>query len=81
KGNETDLRTLIKAKLFDVSPVTFPAYADTDIALRSFEAWEEKQALKEAEAEARKKEAEQQKENKYKPDIEHYKRRLRIAEI
>jgi len=32
-------RTLIEAKLRDVSPVTFPAYPDTSIAMRSFDVW------------------------------------------
>jgi hypothetical protein len=26
-------------KLFDVSPVTFPAYPDTTVAVRSYEQW------------------------------------------
>lgn len=30
------VRTLRKARLWDVSPVTFPAFTDTDVALRSF---------------------------------------------
>jgi hypothetical protein len=34
-GKET--RTLEKVKLFDVSPVTFPAYPDTEVGLRSLE--------------------------------------------
>ncbi len=36
-----DLRTLLFARLKDVSPVAFPAYRDTDlsIAKRSYEAW------------------------------------------
>jgi|TARA_Y100000034_G_scaffold132026_1_gene194064 hypothetical protein len=36
-----DVRTLLKVDLFDVSPVTFPAYEDTDVgvAQRSLEAW------------------------------------------
>lgn len=32
-----EIRTLIEVKLFDVSPVTFPAYPDTQVALRSLE--------------------------------------------
>lgn len=33
------LRTLEKVRLFDVSPVTFPAYEGTDVAVRSHEQW------------------------------------------
>lgn len=29
------------SRLFDVSPVTFPAYAQTDVALRSLDKWKE----------------------------------------
>ena len=36
---ELDLRTIEEAELFDVSPVTFPAYADTDVAVRSHDDW------------------------------------------
>lgn len=43
EGKETDLRTIKKVRLFDVSPVTFPAYDGTDIALRSHQAWTESQ--------------------------------------
>lgn len=32
---QPDLRILSKVKLYDVSPVTFPAYAGTDVAVRS----------------------------------------------
>lgn len=32
-----DVRTLIKVRLYDVSPVTFPAYPDTEVVLRSLE--------------------------------------------
>jgi len=36
------VRTITKVKrLFDVSPVTFPAYPDTDVAKRSMDAWKE----------------------------------------
>lgn len=34
-----ELRTLVKVRLFDVSPVTFPAYPQTDVALRSLQAF------------------------------------------
>lgn len=33
------IRTLKKVRLFDVSPVTFPAYPQTDVAVRSLQAW------------------------------------------
>lgn len=39
--DEEDIRTLKKAKLFDVSPVTFPAYTETDVAVRSLETWKQ----------------------------------------
>lgn len=32
-----EIRTLVEVKLFDVSPVTFPAYPDTEVGLRSLE--------------------------------------------
>jgi len=37
--DELPLRTLNKLRLFDVSPVTFPAYEGTDIGVRSRDAW------------------------------------------
>lgn len=37
-----EVRTIEKIdRLFDVSPVTFPAYPDTEVALRSLAAWKE----------------------------------------
>lgn len=33
--NENDVRTLIECQLFDVSPVTFPAFTETDASLRA----------------------------------------------
>jgi hypothetical protein len=34
------VRTLKKVRLFDVSPVTFPAYPQTDIAVRELRSWQ-----------------------------------------
>lgn len=39
------VRTLIEVELFDVSPVTFPAYQQTDIAVRSLESWKKRNAV------------------------------------
>jgi hypothetical protein len=33
------LRTLLQVKLWEVSPVTFPAYANTDVGVRSLVTW------------------------------------------
>lgn len=38
------IRTLKRLRLFDVSPVVYPAYPATDIAVRSFEAWRQAEA-------------------------------------
>lgn len=35
----TVIRTLTAVRLFDVSPVTYPAYPQTDVAVRSLEQW------------------------------------------
>lgn len=39
EGKELDLRKIKRAKLYDVSPVTYPAYEGTDIAIRSHDGW------------------------------------------
>ena len=36
-----NIRTLKNLRLFDVSAVTFPAYPQTDVGMRSFRAWTE----------------------------------------
>jgi len=41
KDGDKDIRTLEKVKLWDVSPVTFPFYKDTDVAVRSHEEWQQ----------------------------------------
>jgi hypothetical protein len=38
---DKDIRTLEKVQLWDVSPVTFPFYRDTDVAVRSHEQWKQ----------------------------------------
>ena len=38
------VRTLVEVELLDVSPVTFPAYPQTEIAKRSMAAWEAERA-------------------------------------
>lgn len=43
-GVEQEVRRLRQVQLFDVSPATFPAYPQTDLALRSLEAWRAEQA-------------------------------------
>lgn len=43
-----DVRELRKVKLFDVSPVTFPAYAATDVGVRAMESYQEYRAQQEA---------------------------------
>ncbi len=42
--NGIDVRELRKVKLFDVSPVTFPAYSATDVGVRGLESYAEHRA-------------------------------------
>jgi HK97 family phage prohead protease len=35
------VRRLKRVRLFDVSPVTYPAYPDTDVAVRSLQLWQQ----------------------------------------
>jgi uncharacterized protein len=38
------IHTLLSVRLFDVSPVTYPAYPDTDVAVRSLDVWQQARA-------------------------------------
>ena len=45
KDGDPDLRTVVEVDpLFDVGPVTYPAYPDTSVAVRSHEQWKETRA-------------------------------------
>lgn len=44
-----DVRELKKVKLFDVSPVTFPAYTATDVGVRAMESYQEYRAQQKTE--------------------------------
>jgi hypothetical protein len=48
EGKEPDLRTLVKVRLYDVSPVTYPFYDGTDIAVRSHDQWRDVSGLPKA---------------------------------
>jgi HK97 family phage prohead protease len=39
--SEEQKRDIIKVELYDVSPVTYPAYPTTDVAVKSFRSWKE----------------------------------------
>jgi len=52
----TDVRELVKVKLYDVSPVTFPAYPQTDVGVRSAMEAYERHRKEELEAEKAKNE-------------------------
>lgn len=47
ENKENDLRKIKKVRLYDVSPVTFPAYEGTDVAIRALD--EFRKALREQE--------------------------------
>ena len=64
--NGMDVRELRKVKLFDVSPVTFPAYTATDVGVRAMQEYEgykaeQRRQSEEAEQAAAKKAREQAK--------------------
>jgi len=66
---DSDKRVIQKVKLYDVSPVTFPAYPQTDVALRSYDLWKEGQEQQEKTS---------QKENNEMWNIDIWRRRLQL---
>jgi len=70
-GKEPDIRTLTEVQLFDVSPVTFPAYTDTDVSLR---------AMRDLHSEARKRYQKEQEEAVPPVPLERMKRQQALAE-
>ncbi len=43
--NGENIRTLLDLDLLEVSPVVFPAYPDTSVAVRSLESWKDEQGV------------------------------------
>lgn len=46
EARDSELREILDLNLFEISPVTFPAYADTDVGLRSLETFQAERAGK-----------------------------------
>lgn len=60
--NGMDVREICKVKLFDVSPVTFPAYTATDVGIRAMEEYNGYKAEQRSKAEADERTAKKAKE-------------------
>lgn len=50
RDDGTQIRTILKATVSDVSPVTYPAYSNTTVSVRSYDAWQEEEEKRQAEA-------------------------------
>jgi HK97 family phage prohead protease len=74
-GDGIDTRELTEVKLFDVSPVTFPAYTETDVGVRAYEAY---RAETRAKSEAEKLTAQTEKRAADAAKLQHYKNKLKI---
>lgn len=62
QGDGTYIRTIKRfERLYDVSPVFTPAYAETSVSCRSFEAFKEAEAMREEEARLKAEKEEQEK--------------------
>lgn len=60
--NGMDMRELKRVQLFDVSPVTFPAYTATDVGVRAMQEYDGYKAEQRNKAEAAEKAAEKAKQ-------------------
>lgn len=78
--SEFDVRELRKVKLFDVSPVTYPAYTATDVGVRAMESYKEYRANIENENKLRKEEQakKEQEELDKKRKFEHIKSKFKF---
>ena len=66
-----EIRTLMKVQLFDVSPVTFPAYPDTEVGLRSLEEYRKTLKVKDEDVNTG---------NEYQISLDIRKKRLKLKE-
>lgn len=41
EGKDKDKRDILNVKLWEISPVTFPAFTQTDVSMRSYEVWKQ----------------------------------------
>ncbi len=70
-----DVRELKQVKLYDVSPVTFPAYTATDVGVRGMESYAEYRSLKDSE---KQKELKLQAEKEQKQQLKNLKTKFKI---
>ncbi len=88
KDDELDERELVKLKLWDVSPVTFPAYDDTDVGKRQHQEFRDAHAAADAAEETQDPAPEEKKDsddkstddNEFHPNAEQMSRRLRLED-
>ena len=85
KDDELDERELVRLKLWDVSPVTFPAYDDTDVGKRQHQEFRDAQTAaqetRESEPEPKKDSDDKSGEdNEFRSNTEQMSRRLRLED-
>lgn len=75
-----DVRELIEVQLFDVSPVTFPAYTQTDVGVRAMRSYEGYMAEQKSVKETAERESQRQAEEQRKAEEERLKREMEEKE-